>query len=300
MPDARKKPAFGRAGEDSAQIKSHLNDSREQLQDELIDVFFQADEEALSGEKLDELLAALDEADPLPETGADDAEKSLARFHEKYAPVFSALEEKTAAAPASPPAKRPSRRALAKVISIAAAAAVLLGTVTCQALGLDVFGAIARWTAAIFQLEDPATPYATIRTVPLDEGEEAHYDTLEEAVEAFGITAPIVPQWIPERFALTDVSASNKSGGVLIYADYESEDAILQVRFNEIISTDFNSLEQQGDKVETYFSGGLKHYLLSDLDREKAFWQNGALECQITGNLSRQEVKDIIDSIYLR
>lgn len=298
MPDARKKPAFGRAGEDSAQIKSHLNDSREQLQDELIDVFFQADEEAVSGEKLDELLAALDEADPLPETGADDAEKSLARFHEKYAPVFSALEEKTAAAPASPPAKRPSRRALAKVISIAAAAAVLLGTVTCQALGLDVFGAIARWTAAIFQLEDPATPYATIRTVPLDEGEEAHYDTLEEAVEAFGITAPIVPQWIPERFALTQVSAVNRSSGIFICADYKSDDGILQIRYNEATASDFSSLEQQGESVELYTEGELRHYLLTDMGREKAFWQNGTLECRITGNISRQEIKDIIDSIY--
>lgn len=298
MPDARKKPAFGRAGEDSAQIKSHLNDSREQLQDELIDVFFQADEEALSGEKLDELLAALDEADPLPETGADDAEKSLARFHEKYAPVFSALEEKTAAAPASPPAKRPSRRALAKVISIAAAAAVLLGTVTCQALGLDVFGAIARWTAAIFQLEDPATPYATIRTVPLDEGEEAHYDTLEEAVEAFGITAPIVPQWIPERFALTQVSAVNRSSGIFICADYKSDDGILQIRYKEMENENFSSLEQESSEVRVHIKAEITHYLLSDMDRQKAFWKNGVLECRITGSVSDKEMRDMIDSIY--
>lgn len=298
MSDARKEPAKGRAGGDSKQIYSHQSYSKEQLQDELTNLMFQATEEDLDAERLDALLDALNEVDQLPEADSFDTKKSLERFHEKYDPVFSALETKSAAASDSSPAKKHSRRALIKILPIAAILVLLFGSVTAQAFGLDIFGAIARWPSEIFHLSSSSTPYATIRTNPLDEGEEAYYDTLEEAVEAFGITEAIVPKWIPERFDLVKVTAINKSGGIFICADYESDNGYLQIRCREKNGSNFSSLEQEGNDVEAHFRGEIKHYLLSDMDRQKAFWHNGDLECRIAGNVSRQELKDIVDSIY--
>lgn len=298
MSDARKEPAKGRAGDDSKQIYSHQSYSKEQLQDELTNLMFQATEENLDTERLDALLDALNEVDPIPEADDFDTTKSLERFHEKYDPVFSALEMKSAAASGSSPAKKHSRRALIKILPIAAILVLLFGSVTAQAFGLDIFGAIARWSSEIFHLSSSSTPYATIRTNPLDEGEEAYYDTLEEAVEAFGITEPIAPKWIPERFGLIRVTAINKASGVFICADYESNDGNLQIRYREKSEFNFSSLEQEGSDVEAYSSGELKHYLLSDMDRQKVFWQNGELECRVSGNVSRKEMKDIVDSIY--
>lgn len=298
MSDARRDPASGRAGDDSAQIQSHLNDPREQLQDELADFFFQADEETFCSEKLDALLDALDAADPLPETEAFDTEKSLERFHEKYAPLFNALNADTAAVPVSSPGKKHSNRALFKLLPIAAVLVLLLGSVTAQAFGWNIFGAIARWTSEIFRMGSDSTPYATIQTNPLAEGEEAYYDTLEEAVEAFGITAPIVPKWIPERFELAEVTAVNKTSGVFICADYMSGDKVLQIRYREKKNSNFSSMEQESNQVEAYSAGEVRHYLLMDMDREKALWQNGELECVIAGNVTRGEMREIIDSIY--
>lgn len=298
MSDARKEPAKGRAGDDSKQIYSHQSYSKEQLQDELTNLMFQATEEGLDTERLDALLDALNEVDPLPETEAVDTGKSLEKFHKKYAPVFSAMETKPAETSGSSPAKKHSSRALIKILPIAAVLVLLFGSMTAQAFGIDVFGTIARWTSEIFQLSSSSTPYATIRTNPLDEGEEAYYDTLEEAVEAFGITAPIAPKWIPDRFELVKVTAINKSGGVFICADYEGDDGYLQIRCREKNGSNFSSLEQEGSDVEAHFKGEIKHYLLSDMDRQKVFWNNGDLECRIAGNVSRQELKDIVDSIY--
>lgn len=298
MSDARKEPAKGRAGDDSKQIYSHQSYSKEQLQDELTNLMFQATEEDLDAEKLDALLDALNEVDPLPEADDFDTTRSLERFHEKYDPVFSALEMKSAAASGSSPAKKHSRRALIKILPIAAILILLFGSVTAQAFGLDIFGAIARWSSEIFHLSSSSTPYATIRTNPLDEGEEAYYDTLEEAVDAFGVAEAIVPKWIPDRFGLVQVTAINKSGGIFICADYASSSGFLQVRYKEVKNVDFSSLEQEGSEVKVYSIGEIKHYLLSDMDRQKSFWQNGELECQIFGNVTRQEIIEIVDSIY--
>ena len=298
MSDARKKPTFGRAGKDSTQIHNQMSGSKEQLQDELTDFFLQADEEDLSSEMLDNLLDALDKVDPLPECGAFDTEKSLEQFHEKYAPVFSSLETKPAVISVSSPEKKHSNRALFKVFPIAAVLILLFGSVTCQAFGVDIFGTIARWTSEIFQIGNNSTPYAIIQANPLAEGEEAYYNTLEEAVDAFGITAPIVPKWIPNQFELERVWATKQSTGVFICADYINGDEYLQIRYKEMKKNDFSSLEQENGDVDTYFQKGIRHFFLSDMDRQKAFWQNGELECRITGNVSGQEMKDIIDSIY--
>lgn len=298
MSDARKEPAKGRAGDDSKQIYSHQSYSKKQLQDELTNLMFQAAEEDLDTERLDALLDALNEMDPLPETEAFDTGKSLDEFHEKYAPVFSALETKSAETSDSSPAKKHSRRALLKILPIAAVLAILFGSMTAQAFGLDIFGAIARWSSETFHLSGSSTPYATIRNNPLDEGEEAYYDTLEEAVEAFGVTAPIAPKWIPDRFELARVWATNQSGGILICSDYVDNDGFLQIRYREKSELNFSTLEQESSNMEAYSIGGLKHYLLSDLNRQKAFWQNGEFECQVFGTVTRQEMKDIVDSIY--
>ena len=37
---------------------------------------------------------------------------------------------------------------------------------------------------------------------------------------------------------------------------------------------------------------------MADKERWKATWQNGELECHMSGNISEQEIKDIIESIY--
>lgn len=298
MSDARKDPAKGRAGDDSKQIYSHQSYSKEQLQDELTNIMFQATGENLDTERLDALLEALNEVDPLPETETFDTGKSLDKFHEKYGPVFSALETKSAATSSSSPAKKHSGRALFKILPIAAVLVLLFGPMTAQAFGLDIFRAIARWTSEVFQLSDSSTPHAIIETNPLGEGEEAYFDSLEEAVEDFGITSPLIPKWIPERFELTMVSATCQSSGIFICADYASSDGFLQIRYKEVKNIDFSSLEQENGDVETHLINGIKHFLLSDMDRQKAFWQNGELECRMAGSVSRQEMKDMVDSIY--
>lgn len=179
-----------------------------------------------------------------------------------------------------------------------AALILLFGTVTAQAFGVDVFSAIARWTSEIFRLDGGSTPYATVTVRPLEVGEEAVYESLEEAVEAFGIEAPIVPKEIPERFELVEVRAVQRKLGVLIYAEYKSTDGVFQVRYNEAAAQEFNTLEKESSAVDSYFNGGIEHRLTSDLGLQKAVWQNGDFECCIQGYISKEEAISAIDSIY--
>ncbi len=296
MPDAGMDPVLGRAGDDSTQIQSHLNDTQEQLLDELADLLFQDPDGDVDTDQLDALLEKLDEADPLPEP--PDPQESLEQFRRRHADLVAAMEAESAGTSVSSPEKKRSKLKF-RIVVIAAILVCLLAEITAQASGrrglLDRF---VRWTSEVFQIGGNSVDYAMVRTNSLEEGEQASYDTLQEAVDAFGIEAPIVPHKIPERFELTEVVAANEYGKILIRADYISDTGAFQIRYNEAVNANFSSLEIENPNVKTYLMEGIKHYLLTDLGYQKAFWENGELECQMFGKVSEEEMKEIIDSTY--
>lgn len=296
MSDARKDPVFGRAGGDSEQIQSHLNDSEEALLDELADLLFQTTDEDLDMEQLDALLDRLDEVAPLPQPVS--AEESLAQFHQKFADKFAAIEAESAGTSVPSPEKKRSKPKF-KIALVAALLIAALITIPVQAGGWNLWDMVTHIVSGVFQIGGSSVDNARIRINPLEVGETASYDTLQEAVDAFGIDAPIIPKWIPERFTLTAVEAANENGKILIYADYTCDDGVFQIRYKESNGKNFSSLEIEDSNEETYLLKKIKHYLLYDLGYEKAFWKNGELECQMFGNVSAQEMEDIINSIYL-
>lgn len=302
MSEIRGDPAFSGAGERSERIQGHPSESEtqiERLQDQLADLLYPSDGGEIDVEALDALLERMEAVSPLPASLSTDPQRGLERFRRRYASVMETAGAGAAAEALSVPRKRHSMKPFAKALPIATALILLFGTVTAQAFGVNVFSAIARWTSEIFRLDGGSTPYATVTLHPLEVGEEAAYDTLEEAVAAFGIDAPIVPKEIPERFELVQVTAACREAGVVIYADYTSETGDLQIRYNEVAAQEFSTLEKENGAVISYDIREIKHRLTSDLGRQKAIWQNGDLECKITGDISDQEIMDMIDSIYM-
>lgn len=301
MSEIRRNPAFSGAGEHSERIQGHpVQDGPEfeRLHDQLADLLFPEDGGEIDGEALDALLDRMEEVCPLPASLSTDPEEGLERFRRRYASVLEDMAADAAPDVSPVPEKRHSIKPFAKALPFAAALILLLGTVTAQALGVDVFSALARWTAEIFRLDGGSAPYAAAALHPLEVGEEAVYESLEEAVAAFGIDAPIVPKVIPEGFELVEVRAAYWPSVLKIWADYESADGFLQILYIESAKVDVNALEKEYGDVEPYLAGDFKHYLLTDLGRRKAVWQNGDFECKISGNISLQDMKTMISSIY--
>lgn len=302
MSEIRRDPAFSGAGESSEQIQGHPAQCEiqiERLQDQLADLLYPSDGGEIDSEALDALLEQMEAVCPLPASLSTDPEEGLERFRRRYASV---IDETNAGNPAGACSvvskKRSSIKQFARALPFVAALILLFGTVTAQAFGVDVFSAFARWTSEIFRLDGGSTPYATVTVRPLEIGEEATYESLEEAVEVFGIDAPLVPKEIPERFELVEVRAVQRELGILIYAEYKSEDGVFQVRYSEATAQEFSALEKENGVIDFYSMKGIKHRLISDLGRQKAAWQNGDFECQLLGDISQREMKTIIDSIY--
>lgn len=302
MSEIRRDPAFSGAEERTEQIQGHpakRETQIERLQDQLADLLYPSDGGEIDIESLDALLEQMEAVCPLPASLSTDPKEGLERFHRRYASVIDETYAGEAAETAPAVSKkRHSIRPFARALPFVAALILLFGTVTAQAFGVDVFSAIARWTSEIFRLDGGSTPYATVTVRPLEVEEEAAYESLEEAVEDFGIEAPIVPKEIPEQFELVEVRAVQRKLGVLIFAEYKSADGVFQIRYNEAAAQEFNTLEKESSAVDSYFNSGIKHRLASDLGLQKAVWQNGDFECCIQGYISKQEMIRVIDSIY--
>ena len=94
-------------------------------------------------------------------------------------------------------------------------------------------------------------PNATITTMPLTEGETAEYDTLQDALDAFGIKADLAPQYIPERFTLETVTGARESDVIAIYADYTSSDGYLFIQYRTA-TADSQNFEMEGPGITSH------------------------------------------------
>lgn len=295
MPQIRHNSSAGGAKEEAKLIHEHLTDkTTDDLLDDLSDWLANADGTHFDSENLNAILSALDEVNPEPEEFH--VEESLAAFHQKFEPVFD-KEENSSPYPAL--ARHP-RHFSRRLIQVAAIIVVMLfSMVTAQAFGFDIFGAIAKWTSSTFHFSDDSVQYATFGDYPIAEGEQKEYDSLQAALDDFGVVGKVAPTWVPERFELQAVVADIKHLGFCIREDYATPDGgYLSVTIRNYDSAKQSQIEKDVESATIYESGGLEHYLVSDKSFEKAVWINGQLEVRIIGNVTHQELEKMIDSIY--
>ena len=157
----------------------------EELVDRLVDCLYSFEGEP-DTDALDRCLAELDEAGA--GGAAFDVEQGLRVFHERFDAAFEGSGGKVKKQPRY-------RRPLARIAIIAAVLCAFMFTV--QASGLDIFGAIARWTSEQFSF------------VKAGEEKPPHenlaYASLQEALDDCGVTEKLSPTHFPEGAVFSDI-----------------------------------------------------------------------------------------------
>ena len=144
-------------------------------------------EETYDPALIDAYLAALDRKAPMPEV--PDSEAAFANFKSRLRHTF----------PAEDSAASPSRKVHSVwrigLIAVLTAICLMGGMVAAQASGVDVFGAIARWTDEVFSFgiiqsdggEDVANK-ALKRSSDTGSADVLSYESLQEALNTFTVT----------------------------------------------------------------------------------------------------------------
>ena len=184
--------------------------------------------------------------------------------------------------------RRPSR--VMKTLSVADVLAVVIisGSVTASAFGYNLWGAVAEWTRDTFGFTQSSQNNGTYP-----------FENLRDALDAYDIDEPIVPQWIPDGYGEDTVQAAETPDSKIIVAvsKYGSKEIKLEVKIFDDPSNRHWLYEMFEDDVEKYFSNGIDFYIMKNDDFTRVSWAVGNNECSILCSLKPKEIYRMIDSI---
>ena len=176
--------------------------------------------------------------------------------------------------------------------SLTAAAAVLaillVGSVTAQAFGLNIWEAVVKWTQETFQFGESG--YS-------DAEDNLPYNSLQNVLEEGKITASLVPNWFPDGYELADINVERKPLQIAYKAIYTNGDKELVITVQDYFDRVPVYVEQSDGLIEEYEVAEVTYYLLENNKRTQAVWIVDSFECSILGDLTIEELKLMIDSI---
>lgn len=251
------------------------------------------DSEAPQGEEMDteiilyimEVLSQRNEMNGTEKTALEAFES----FKANYLPC--PVDETLAAVPAQPKAVRRWPHAVAAVAAVLAV--VILGSVTASAFGVDVWSAVAKWTQDTFHF---GSPYETFPSEP-DKTPSLVYTELRDMLLDYKVTEKLAPTWLPEDYENVEVKMTETPKRRRFTAVYQNGEQIIKIQITDYLDESPSQIEQSDGFQELYPSGGVDYYIFADYEQLKAAWIKEHYECYISGPVTIDELKAIIDSI---
>ena len=220
------------------------------------------------------------------------AQESWESFQKHYLPRDAEHSEHTTKAATNGKTPQPWLRRL-----IACAAAIILVfciPLTTNAFGLeDVWNLIAQWGKETFNFSSSGDS-DSIGPSPNNDGE---YTSLQDLLMRNKIDSDIVPAWIPDGFVLTKCEEVVSPDQKICRAYYTNDGKNLMILVQSYISSDPYSVEIEDDVIEIYEVSGVKYYIFSNVSQLCFVWTVDSYECNVSGDISVDEAKKMIDSI---
>ena len=252
---------------------------------------------------IDAYLNALDNQAPMPIY--PDAKTSYTDFQQKVRSLSGASSEQGIQK------QRPMRlhRILRVGLVAALTVACLFGSmVAAQASGIDVFGALARWTESAFsfgpiqsgqgvEMQSAAEQEMNISSNPSELPSE--YQELWTELKARGVNSFMFPTYIPDGFQVEENDLYfqpefNRLDFCVWYSNGNT-DIVFSVLHNEDTSRVY---EKDSSDLELYESGGIEYYIFFNNGENVAAWYANGLEYSLSTTISVFELKTILDSMY--
>lgn len=197
------------------------------------------------------------------------------------------------------------RRRLGRLASIAAAIALLIGimTVTAYAMGYDLWGVIAQWTKDTFTFVSASRASNIGEPNASDVLDSGEYADLQSALDAYKITEPLAPKWIPDGFEIKSVNVDDTSNPqtILFQADYSCGKQWIIVQITMHLHSEhatYTEWQKNDENVTALDINNCTFYIMKNVDRDCAVWASGPFECSIIGDIASEDMVKILESIY--
>ena len=229
-----------------------------------------------------------------------DAERALKEFHELYNTSDDSVGQSLYPANTvgdtplqhseTPTPQTKNRHFLRRLFISAAAAAIITIFLVPSALGYETFyEMVGSWTDSTFQF------------VKKDNADNIDV-VWQEELNTYGILASVLPTKIPQDFVLQewDIVEQEVSGDIEFVSFYLRDKTSLMISATCYNQSKSAAIEKDTTEVEEYRVGGITYYLFENLSQRVAAWHVDNIECIISGDISIDEIKMMIDSIEVR
>ena len=238
------------------------------------------------------------------------SEEAWNEFEQEYSGKISdyadcAPDTKACAATSGKPMHTHRRRPVRKLTILAATLVFLIASLlTVQASGVDIFGAIVRWTEELFSFgrtEETRSLVVDGKWPEIDLNKNQQSTSLQDALDFYGVTEVFEPRWIPDEFVREIVTVDTNGVWLSFFSSYANNSGqTLVVSYNSYQSASLMYYEKTDSLLETFVSDGVVYNIFKNVDNYTAAWITPHFECCIsvpTDALDTDELKDILSSI---
>jgi hypothetical protein len=199
-----------------------------------------------------------------------------------------------------------SRNTLKRIAVAAALAVVVLvgNSLATYALNFNFLRIVVDFTDSLFvKTIIPAenTGNSPDTTEYVGFGDSGSFVAFQDALDAFGIVRPRIPERLPGEFAFDFFQVNERQDYVKISVQYKNGEKTVTgtiFSYTAVPETRTRHLEKSAGSPTVYVRSGIEFYLFDNMERTVATWTDGYVDCEIQGNVSDEEMKDIINYIY--
>lgn len=235
-------------------------------------------------------------AEGSPQADVDAAwETFQTRMKQKYGQQEDAPELPPSAGQA--PERPKKRRWLRPAVAAAAVVAILVCLSLVPVQGTSLLGTLVGWTDDTVSFL-PNTDIGQEKNIFSD---NEMYRQVSESISSF-TSYPVLPSWYPEGSTIVRIEENTMDDGhmfMIIFSFNEQEYLVSIGIYDDLSELPSYSYEKNEGSVEEYYSNGIPHYIMSNLEQNTATWRNGNTECSIHAFLPIDTLKKMIDSIYV-
>ncbi len=213
------------------------------------------------------------------------------------------IQESPSISPKDKSVSRGKWHRLRCTLAIAAIITLLMALTVPVALGYtNIFEIIGHWTDDYFHFvpsHEETTPASTFFSTSAQLPTE--FDTPQEALDAYGVTQKILPTWFPKGFSLSEsdiytLDTVDRNEFSFFYSNSDSSIFLLFIQHTGN-STDSSKYQKDFGPVEEYQVADIVYYLYTNSGQSCASWHIGNMECSINGDITMDELKEMINSI---
>lgn len=178
----------------------------------------------------------------------------------------------------------------------AAAVIVLLVSIPITANALeweDIWEFVAHWAKETFSFVSSDDAEYSEPAI----ADDLEYTSLKDMLERNNRSSDMVPTWIPDGFVLETTKKDVTPVQEVYNAFYLNKERKIIVYVRSYLQEDPEKVEVNEDLLEIYEVSNVQYYIFSNANQVRAVWIVDSYQCNISGDLSIEEIKLMIDSI---